>query len=386
MRVLIVNTDYPLFLERFAAEHPGLATWPYEQQLAARNDSLFGVADFYSRNLRRAGCEAWEVHANHEILQKTWSREHGVDFGPPTPPPAPPSMLVRGLARLPVLGRRFRRRRGLPPWLLPILTAQIEHYRPDVILNHDTYMIPGRFLAAFKPAVRLVVGQIASPLPAHGDWSGYDLVMSSLPNLIEAFRAAKVPAEYAPLGFDPVVLDRVPEEDRTLPVLFVGSFSSAHAGRIRLLEALCRRIDIHVWGTGLAALAPDSPIRAHWRGDAWGIDMYRLLRRARITLNQHIDMAGQHANNCRLFEATGTGTLLLTDRKSDLGRLFRVGEEVVDYGDVDECARRIGELLGDEPRRAAIAAAGQRRTLAEHTYERRMAELAALFRRYLAAA
>ena len=50
-RFLILNTDYPEFLDWFYAQHPGLETQPYKQQLQARAESLFGVADFYSDNL-----------------------------------------------------------------------------------------------------------------------------------------------------------------------------------------------------------------------------------------------------------------------------------------------------------------------------------------------
>ncbi len=51
--------------------------------------------------------------------------------------------------------------------------------------------------------------------------------------------------------------------------------------------------------------------------------MYQVLRRSRITLNSHIDLAGREAGNMRLFEATGVGAFLLTDFKDNLHTLFR---------------------------------------------------------------
>jgi hypothetical protein len=49
-----------------------------------------------------------------------------------------------------------------------------------------------------------------------------------------------------------------------------------------------------------------------------------------VALNRHIAAAEGHANNMRLYEATGVGTCLLTDRGSNLGELFEVGREVID--------------------------------------------------------
>ena len=64
-RLLILNTDYPEFLCWLYAQHPGLENEPYDEQMRSRNESLFGVADFYSSNLRRLGHEALDIHSNH---------------------------------------------------------------------------------------------------------------------------------------------------------------------------------------------------------------------------------------------------------------------------------------------------------------------------------
>jgi spore maturation protein CgeB len=104
--------------------------------------------------------------------------------------------------------------------------------------------------------------------------------------------------------------------------------------------------------------------------------MYRVLRDSRIILNQHIDMAGDHANNLRLFEATGVGSMLLTDAKADLGELFDEGREVVAYRSASDCRELLDYYLINEDARRAIAAAGQRRTLRDHTYAKRIRELA----------
>jgi spore maturation protein CgeB len=87
----------------------------------------------------------------------------------------------------------------------------------------------------------------------------------------------------------------------------------------------------------------------------------------------------------RLFEATGMGTLLITDWKDNIAELFEPGKEVVCYKSVDECLELIKYYSQHEAERAAIAAAGQRRTLQNHSYAQVVADQVRIFERYLAA-
>jgi hypothetical protein len=127
VRFLIINTDYPEFLRWLYGQHPGLEGSPYEQQMRVRSESLFGVADFYSSNLRRLGHEAYEIHANNRFLQTAWAREHGLDRDWGCRRNADSSW------RAPFwISKRLSPRR-----LKTILAWQIRHYRPDVLLNQD---------------------------------------------------------------------------------------------------------------------------------------------------------------------------------------------------------------------------------------------------------
>src|ERR1700749_2479498 len=78
MRILVLNADYRRFLDWFYARQPELKTASYAAQMTARNASLFGVADFYSRNFAALGHAAAEVHVNNPWLQSAGAREHGL--------------------------------------------------------------------------------------------------------------------------------------------------------------------------------------------------------------------------------------------------------------------------------------------------------------------
>jgi spore maturation protein CgeB len=398
MKFLIINTDYLAFLQWLYAQHPGLEHRSYEEQVVARTESLFGVADFYSTNLRALGHEAEELYANNQWMQKAWVREHRV------PVDEPPTGVIRQAARLlsraPVLAGsapvRWLKSCAQPflqtnlrkenRWLYDVLAAQINAYRPDVLLNQDLAGIESQFLKEIKPHVRLLVGQIASPLPPKEDLGVYDVIVSSLPNYVQYFRQQGVRSELNRLAFEPRVLQQINSKAlsaKPFPVSFVGSLSPDHRDRVQLLELLCERFDIAVWGGSIASLPPETPIHHRYRGEAWGRAMYDILQNSRMTVNHHINIAETYANNMRLFESTGVGTLLITDHKVNLSELFEPGKEVVTYRRPEECAEQIQYYLTHEAERNAIASAGQARTLREHTYRHRLQELVDLVGRYL---
>ncbi len=156
---------------------------------------------------------------------------------------------------------------------------------------------------------------------------------------------------------------------------FVGTVSPDHRQRIALLEAVAERYDLKLFGSPPQALPAASPLHRCFQGEVWGADMYQALRRSKITLNSHIDMAGREAGNMRLFEATGVGAFLLTDFKDNLHTLFAPDREVAVWRSVDDCLAAIDRAIGDDDGRAAIARAGQARTMAQHTYRHRAAEI-----------
>ena len=76
-----------------------------------------------------------------------------------------------------------------------------------------------------------------------------------------------------------------------------------------------------------------------------------------------------------MFEVPGCGGFLLTDRVPYLERYFEPGREIAVYDDSNELADQITYWLHNEDERAAVAEAGYRRVLKEHTYDARFAEI-----------
>jgi hypothetical protein len=261
-------------------------------------------------------------------------------------------------------------------WFVDVLAAQIEHYQPDVLLNLDMYGIEPDLLRRMKRHVGLLVGQhAATRLPANKDYGCYDLVVSSFPPTLQWLRARGVRAELLRLAFEPDVLSSLQFEPGAFDLTFVGSFRGVHGSRIEWLERLCRSFPrLKIWAPGMDHVPMGSPLRGCYMGRAWGRKMLEVLAGSRITLNHHGDIP-PYANNRRLYEATGAGALLVTDWKKNLHQMFEPGEEVVAYRSNEECVELVGHYLSHEDERAAIAAAGQRRCLRDHTYRQRTEEL-----------
>lgn len=370
MRFLTVDTYYPAFLYTFYRQHPDLTHLPYAEQWRILMDQCFGTADFYSDNLKQLGYEASEIVANCEPLQRQWATERGLKPDPPR------WTLGKRAGFIPWLHRR-------QDWLHPILAAQIKTYQPDVLHMQDLSLITPTFLREIKPYVRLITGQIASPIPPKTNLKAYDLILSSFPHFVDRFRQEGLASAYFSLGFEPKVQQKLRETKTPYQVVFVGGLSAQHQERIRFLEKLVKSHPISWWGYGINTLSSHSPLYSLHQGEAWGLDMYQVLSSSTIAINYHINVAGNYANNMRLYEATGVGTLLITDYKENLHTLFEPGKEVVAYHSAEECADLITYYLTHQAEGKAIARAGQARTLKEHTYYQRMQEFVTLIHPYL---
>ena len=371
-RVLIVDTCYPGFLRSVGYTRQARSHERHDDLREAFMRFRFGTSDAYSHNLRSLGWDAQEIIANSLLLQSAWAHEHDV-------------RLSRRLATVPhsALSRvpGIRSVSRLLPSLHRVLEAQVESTAPDVIYIQDLNFAPPRLLERCRRHAKLVIGQIASPLPPATVLRSYDLIFSSLPNQVEQIRSLGVPSEFLAIGFDERVLKEISVEQRDLPLTFVGGVSKHHSATLPLLSKLSEPpSDLQIFGYGGDQLPTN--LQALHQGESWGADMYRVLLRSQITLNRHIDIAQGNANNMRLFEATGCDALLLTDKARNLREYFS-DDEVLSYSSPTD-ARDLVKWAQHQPELAReMADRAQRRTLTEHSYLSRMKDLSRSLLRHL---
>jgi spore maturation protein CgeB len=371
MRILIVDTYYPSFLQSFRKIHKGLFRLSYERYKKELLKTAFGTSDFYSYNLKKLGWEASEIITNDEILQNKWAKENGLKVGG--------NHFITKLQALPFAYKFL----GRPKWVQEIALAQIKKYKPDIVYIQDLSILNPETLRKVKTCCRLLVGQIASPLPPRQYLKPFDLIVTSLPHYMSILRKMRIKSEYLKLAFDPRILKKVGKKKRIYNMTFVGSFTPYHSAGTKILEGLAKHVPVHVWGQGLEFLSPLSHLRKNYHGEAWGFEMYKILAKSKIVINRHISVSDGYANNMRLYEATGMGAMLITDRKKNLGELFKIGKEVVDYKNSADLVKKIGYYLKNETKREKIARSGQKRTLKDNTYRFRMRELVRILKKYV---
>jgi len=279
-----------------------------------------------------------------------------------------------------------------------ILAKQIAYYKPDIVLVLPFSEINHYFLSKLKKIFNFkLVGYSNATSFSFSDehiLSYYDFVFSPFLPHVFKLRYLGVKAEYIPLGFEPLVLEKLKERksvdggqlnsennQKIYDVVFAGSLHQAHRSRISFLRKIADAFQdkFHIWTQSFGSLP--SELRKNFRGAVFGIDYYYVLSKAKIVLNHHGSIL-PWAHNYRLFEATGVGSFLLTDNLPGIDELFEVGKEVETYDSIDECIDKIKYYLLNEEEREKIAKAGQIRTLRDHTYEKRVQKLFDLFLKY----
>lgn len=197
------------------------------------------------------------------------------------------------------------------------------------------------------------------------------------PNDALALTAAGFRASTVPLAFDTSVQFSPRPADE---IVFVGA---AYPTRVEILTNL-QRADIAVRGYGRDwSHDPFDRLRT-WRlrrpDLPWGREVdrasgYGIMAGATATLNLH---GIQDGFTMRTFEACGAGALQIVDRR-EVSMHFEVGSELVVFDSPEELIDLSLRAMQDRVWRDAIAAAGQRRAHAEHTFVHRARALEALW-------
>jgi spore maturation protein CgeB len=115
----------------------------------------------------------------------------------------------------------------------------------------------------------------------------------------------------------------------------------------------------------------------------FGTEMYKILQKSDLTFNSHASINKGESANMRLFEATGVGTCLISDYGPNISDMFEPDVEIVTYRSVEECIEKVEYLSSRPEERARIAAAGQKRTLTDHSIASRCETIDGHFQRLL---
>lgn len=357
MKLLLVTGIYADAARALRERLPGGQGERYDDLYRLYSDASFGVSDRYATHLAKLGWETGAVFGNDRFIQSRWAEERGC-----------PS-------------------KG-PGWWLDILCEQIRHFGAEVVFLLDLYRFDRAAREEIRrrcPGVRWIVGWRSAPMKEGEDFSDLDLFLSSLKSLVTDMRQAGIPSERLGAGFDETLPGRMQGLKRDLPFTFCGSVGGQdgpHSRRSGIVAETFRRTSLAVWSDTASVLESAKGgffakllRRSRIHAGVYGLEMYRVLGRSKLTMNIHIDMAGAEAVNMRLFEATGMGACLLTDNPETVGEYFSVGSEVVGFTDANDLIEKATHLIAHPEEADQIAARGRARTAADHTLEKRSEEL-----------
>lgn len=305
-----------------------------------------------------------------------------------------------------------------------LVYEQVKMFKPEVLWIEDLNYINKGWIDLIRdsvPSIRIIIASHCAPYDLNilNNLKNLDFVFTCTPGLKLDMENYGIKAFLVYHGFNPAILERIDDEN-PFPennFVFSGSLlmgSGYHDMRIGLIEDVLKaNVDLKVYGNldksykikakqliyytakllnsiGLGKFAldtsllnkymkyADTPITNYSRRlidtvkpPIFGLDMFKLLRNSKITLNMHGKAANEYAGNVRLFEATGIGSCLITDNKKNLSELFDVNNEIVVYNNSQDCIEKVKWLLNNEEERKRIAKSGQIKTLKSHTTENR---------------
>jgi len=349
-----VTTLSPLYFDNFYDRHPDLENKRYAEQFNALMQDNHIWADHISRHLSALGVDAHEILFNAEKLQQSWAQENGVQ--------------AEGAQ---------------------LLVEQLKRLKPDVVFLNISYPLFAEMVSLVRdnvPNVKVVYGNIGVGFEREhfSHFKALDFVITNESGLHSRLLEAGATPYHMYHAFEHSLLPRIKRLGALehSKILFAGGMvlsNGYHLKRSRLLASLVdNNINLTIRSNPVEAKgAIPKQLADRIHPPVFGINMYRALFGADIAINVHID-ALPNASNIRLFEATGAGTCLVTDRIPKLDDLFEAEREVVTYSSPEECAEKVRWLLDHPEERKAIAAAGQKRTLKDHRLKDRVEKLHAI--------
>ena len=149
------------------------------------------------------------------------------------------------------------------------------------------------------------------------------------------------------------------------------NYLASRAYRQGMLAAL-PQAQLHVWGND--AWRTLLPRARHHGGTRYGAATAQVYRGCAVNVNL-TNLQMPRAVNQRTFDVPAAGGFLLADAQPELSRYLEPGQEVATFASADELRDKAAYYTAHPAARAAIATAGRRRVLAEHTYVHRMQTL-----------
>jgi len=395
MKLVKVANYYNNFIKYYYQKYPEINKKSYSEQYEHLMYQSVGWADFYSKALKKYNIDSYEIVYNALSLQQTWAKENGSS--------------TKGL---------------------DILTKQIKFYQPDIIWFQDSFSFDAEYIRFLKKEikqVKLLIGNSCAPYTESNlkNLKVFDFVTTCSPVFVHDFEKKGIKTLLLYHAFSPEILSRAGVQAKVTDIIFTGSLiprKGFHFERKEFLEQIAanEHIDFSFYGnlfntkyvdvvkqqmlyvlkeiiqkTGTSRFFSKSVkykkvenlneyprylklskvLQDKYKGQLFGIDMFRELAKAKLTFDIQGEIGGDYAATMRIFEASGSGLCLLLENKKNVQDLFEIDKEIITYNSFNEAIEKIKWLLDNEQKLLETGKAAQARVLKDHTYDNRAEEL-----------
>jgi len=399
MKVAIVTVLYKRMIDDFYTHHADATSLSYEAHKELFDSDMSFWASGWARALRKRGYEVLTITINASELLNQWARENTV------------------------ASRESR----------TIALEQIVRFKPDILWYDYFDVALLRQIKDSVPSLRATIGWSGSAIVNFDVFREVRFVLSCAPEVVQRLNDHGLAAYHLHHAFDPAVLDSIEMRTKSIGLSFVGQIvrgGQYHGKREQLLRQLSRECDLSIFSTSsqydtkdillipvlqlaymvvqpvhwlriehffsrferfrklldlreLPGFPYDRALKPSLKPPVFGTRMFQCLADSQVVLNVHADSSPRFASNMRLFETTGIGSCLLTDRKENISQLFEENTEIVTYESIDDCIEKARWLAQHSSEAGRIAQQGQIRTLRDHTFDVRSEKLINYFERAL---
>ena len=396
MRLAIIQNLYSNYISVFQHVNKELLT-NYDQSLKLLQYDSFSWNGCWGEYMSDYNIEVVELYVNYDILNQHWINEN---------------IKISNLN------------------IHDILIAQLNYFKIDYVLNTDVNILDCQFVKRIKveTKVKKVYAHVCSPFFTKKDISEYDGNYTCLKAFEKEFKSNGMPSIYMPHCFNSKINERISNAKtiKTGTVFFAGGVLKGcdlHDHREKLLlEFLKEKIPLEFYSEAanynyfksylfntikvsiyslkktlnkikikdeiLNNISFFNKVNAipggilnkkmykNAKKPLYGNKLFSLMQNQLISLNVHPGISKNEASNMRLFEATGVGSLLLTDYKDNLSSFFDIDSEIVTYACIEEAVEKAKYLLNNPLVAIKISEAGKKRIESDHTFYNRAPILA----------
>ncbi len=364
IKVLNICEFYTRYLEDFYCKHQALIYASSKEQSEALLKDGFSAIHLFTPYLDKNKVDSEFFIFNDLPFVIAWCKEMGLEF---------PVSSDLGYEKA-------------------LVKMVIEHIKPDVLHLGNSIDFDGKFLRLLNYNPKVIVGWRGADVPIGTDWSGYDIIMSGLPKMLDF--AETIGAKQGvifPSGIPEWIVDKIKDIPKSVDVVFAGGINPfQHQERLKFLTSLAEASNQYGFSLELY-LSCDPRLKAlpkvmipFLKPPVFGVEMHKALARGRIVVDsrggiglvnrqgiRQVDFAGEDTINMRMFEATAGGSLLLTNNLKNIIRFFEPEREIVTYDNFEDAIKKILYYLKNPTKLEHIANAGKSRCLREYNMTNR---------------